>query len=123
MKNILIIENGKAVNNMLRRLFTEDSFNILNTDSFSAEYISIYPDLIIADLTTVKNEKVELLIQLKSSPVLSFVPFIAITSGKNKRTKNIGQEFTYHLSKPIKPADLFHLVEIIIRNSDKISPW
>ena len=86
MKNILVLENNETISTMVRNIFKSDEYRILfpvrssieQKDSKLPEQI---PDLVIADLSSIKNETAELLIQIKNNPVTSLVPFLLIMPG------------------------------------------
>ena len=139
MKKILILENGKAVSNMINTLLNNNDYKILSTENYSGNNGSLkqIPDLVIADLTSIKKEKVELLMQLKNNTVLNMVPFLLISSHKGisahtsnnnfRNNKALNEEqysiLNYHLRKPFTKGDLHALVKKILDYMDGISPW
>lgn len=135
MKKILILENGKTVNNMISKMFNDNNFKILSglnvpIDGGSLKLPSEIPDLVIADLTSIKKEKIELLLLLKSNPIISMVPFLLITSHKKMEASGSIEEFkenfsvkNYYINKPFSRKNFFTLVKKILENSESISPW
>lgn len=135
MKKILILEKGKAISNMINRFFKYEDYKVLLTmqilrNEGNSKLPNEIPDLVIADLTTIKKEKIELLILLKSNPIISMVPFLLITSHKKMETSDSIAEFkenfsvkNYYLNKPFSRESLFTLVKNILKNSGSISPW
>jgi hypothetical protein len=76
--------------------------------------------VVIADLTSIKNEKIELLIQLKNNPLLSLVPFLLIT-GKSGET---GQKMKDHfITKPFTKDFLIEKLKKILNPADSTGPW
>jgi hypothetical protein len=65
MKKILILENDKAIRNMINTLVNNNDYKILSSENYSTDHglLKQIPDLVIADLTSIKKEKVELLIK------------------------------------------------------------
>ncbi len=125
MKKILVIENGKLIRNTINHHLNDEEYEILLSDYIikNSHLPKQIPDLVIADLTSIKNEKVELLMQLKNNHLTSIVPFLLITSGKNGGMKDFDSEFKYQLHKPYSENDLFGLIKKIFENSDNASPW
>jgi response regulator RpfG family c-di-GMP phosphodiesterase len=114
-----------------------EDYKILSSKNYSAEsdVLKPIPDLVIADLTSIKKEKVELLMQLKNNPVISLVPFLLISSKKenqvfatgiNKNEDQNQEQFSihnYHLRKPFTKNDLHNSITKILDYMDGISPW
>jgi CheY-like chemotaxis protein len=139
MKKILILENSKVVSNMISTLLNNNDYKILSSENYSTDHGSLkqIPDLVIADLTSIKKEKVELLMQLKNNTVLNMVPFLLISSHKGisahtpdinfRSDEALNQEqysiLNYHLRKPFTKSDLHALVKKILDYMDGISPW
>lgn len=132
MKLILILENGKTIKDMISNDMIIKDYKILESGSSltkSTFFREQIPDLVIADLTSIKKEKVELLMMLKNNPVTSFVPFLLITSpaGLSTRNKNDMKEqvsaFNNYLQKPFSKDELIVYVKKILKHSDNLSPW
>jgi response regulator RpfG family c-di-GMP phosphodiesterase len=128
MKKILILENGKTIRNIMTNLVDNENYKILlskviSRDASNSKLPNEIPDLVIADLTSIKKEKVELLLQLKNNPVISLVPFLLITSEKGMSTKEMYSAFNYYQRKPFTKEELFALVKKIINHTNSLSPW
>jgi DNA-binding response OmpR family regulator len=120
MKKILILENGKSIKN----LFNHENYEIhLSGDYEEAKSHNNIYDLVIADLTSIKNEKVELLMKLKNNPIISMVPFILITSKNGLESERGFSLFNYYLDKPFTKKDLLELIKKIFKRTERISPW
>jgi len=122
MKKVLVLENGATISNLISGFFTKEECKILlpeNGSKFKGEI----PDLIIADLTSVKKEKVELLMQLKSNHITSLVPFLLVVSENRTGTKEEFSVQNYYLNKPFTKESLQALVKKILRHTDSLSPW
>ena len=120
MKKILIIENGSSI----KSFFNDEGYEIYLSKDYEERnsHNNLY-DLIIADLTTIKNEKVELLMHLKNNPIISMVPFILITSKNGLQKENRFSVSNYYLRKPFAKKDLFELIKKILNHTGSISPW
>ena len=132
MKKVLILENGKTITRMVSLLFKNEDYKFLFPENHSAktDLSRQIPDLIIADLTSIKNKNVELLMQLKNNPVISMVPFLLITSPRESGSQNkkieMAEQFSilnYYLNKPFTNDELFSLIKRIIDHIDGLSPW
>ncbi len=124
MKKILILENGKTISNIVNNSLNDGNYEIFFFESHMemADFDMPFYDLIIADLTSIKNEKVELLMQLKNDMVLSMVPFILITSKNGSEMSGQYSLTNYFLSKPINKDDLSSLINELLNNNND-SPW
>jgi CheY-like chemotaxis protein len=127
MKKILVLEEGNFLSEMITKILLNYEYELISTGGRSAGFNKvlrgIIPDLIIADLTTLKNNNVELLVQLKSNPVNSLFPFLFITSGISYNPEALNPGLNYYLSKPFTEEDLFQLLLKIFKESRGLSPW
>jgi response regulator RpfG family c-di-GMP phosphodiesterase len=123
MKNILILENGKIIKSMVGKLSKNENYKIINPTPVSGNLKdSKIPDLVIADLTSIKNKKVEILMKLKSNPVISLVPFLLIISENKDRNENPAIQ-NYYLDKPFTADNLYKMIDKIFRDAERASPW
>lgn len=130
---ILILENGNSINTMISPLIKAENYKILLIENCLGNRSRLpvqIPDLVIADLTSIRGQKVELLIELKSSLVTSYLSFLFITSAKEMGIEPYlaGKEkhfssLMHYLEKPFTKEELFELVKKIIRQMDRLSPW
>jgi response regulator RpfG family c-di-GMP phosphodiesterase len=126
MKKILILEEGKYISEMIRQNFLDEEYEIISVNNrvlFYKKHQGLIPDLIIADLTLIQNQNVELLVQLKSNPVISLFPFLLITSGNSSNSDELSSGLNYYLSKPYSNEDFFQLLKKIFEESKRLSPW
>ena len=122
MKKVLVLENGTTIGNMLSNLIIKEECKILLPEKES-KYKGEIPDLIIADLTSIKKEKVELLMHLKSSHITSLVPFLLVVSENGTGTKEELSVQNYYLNKPFTNDSLQNLVKKILSHTDSLNPW
>lgn len=127
MKKILVLEEGNLLSEMLTKKLLNEEYELISTSGRSAGFSKalqgLIPDLIIADLTTLQNNNVELLVQLKSNPVNSLFPFLFITSGISNNSGALNLGLNYYLSKPFTEEDLLQLLMKIFNESRRLSPW
>jgi DNA-binding response OmpR family regulator len=123
MKNILILENGSIIKNMIGKLNETKNYKILSPYPLSG-YLedSKIPDLVIADLTSIKNKKVEMLMKLKNSAVISMVPFLLIISEEKEKNDLLPLQ-NYYLNKPFAAGNLYSMIDKIFLNAEGNSPW
>jgi CheY-like chemotaxis protein len=122
MKKVLVLENGMTISNLISHFFTGEECKILipqNGSNFNGQI----PDLIIADLTSIKKEKVELLMQLKNNHITSLVPFLLVVSENGTGTKEESSVQNYYLNKPFTRENLQILVKRILSHTDSLNPW
>lgn len=126
MKKILILEKGNAIYKKIRIHVENEDYKLLVPDNDHSKFSLLkqqIPDIVVADLTTIKNEKVELLMQLKNNPIISLVPFLLITSGNGNNSNEIYPAQNYYLQKPYKKSELIDLIKKILNNTADVSPW
>lgn len=126
MKKILILEEGKHISEMIGQNFLDEEYEIISANNrvlFYKKHQGLIPDLIIADLTLIQNQNVELLVQLKSNPVISLFPFLLITSGNSSNSDELSSGLNYYLSKPFSKEDFIQLLKKIFTESKRLSPW
>jgi len=123
MKKILILENNNSIRNMVSDLPVNEEFKIIIIESFpvKAGLPAQLPDLIIADLTSIKKEKVELLMNLKNNPVISLVPFLLIISNNGNGKADHISVHNYYLNKPFTKETLYLMLKRILNHSGSIS--
>ncbi|MGE5804808.1 MAG: hypothetical protein ACM34O_01770 [Ignavibacteria bacterium] len=123
MKNILILENGKMIKSMVGKLSKNENYKIINPAPVSGDLKdSKIPDLVIADLTSIKNKKVEILMKLKTNPAIPLVPFLLIISENKDRNGNPPVQ-NYYLNKPFTADNLYKMIDKIFGDSECASPW
>lgn len=133
MKIILIIGNGKAIRNMISSHLRKPEYRILDSDDnincrrFNCEHV---PDLVIADLTSLKNESIRLLLQLKKDPYTAFIPFLFITSSEEANNQNSYMRnerhfsiFDHYLIKPFNEYAFIDLIKKLLNQVNNMSPW
>ncbi|HSP87107.1 MAG TPA: hypothetical protein VLN45_03180 [Ignavibacteriaceae bacterium] len=126
MKKILILESGKAISTMINNLIKNKSHEmemIISRNNGSKRIPNEIPDLVIADLTSIKKEKVELLMQLKNNPVISLVPFLFFTSKNGKLNEEVNSTCNFYQIKPFTEQELFVSIKKIFNQVNNLSPW
>ena len=122
MKKVLVLENGTALSSLIKSLPGEEQFEIILPQNGS-KFKGDIPDLIVADLTSIKKEKVELLMQLKNNHITSLIPFLLIVS---ENGKTVNEDFSlqnYYLNKPFTKESFQSLFKKILRHTDSLNPW
>jgi|GEM_PF-2696330 len=126
MKKIMVLESGNLISEMIKESLLSSECEFISTadsSTFSKKYRGLIPDLIIADLTTITNSNVELLIHLKSDPIVSLFPFLLITAGNHSRTKDINNGLNYYMTKPFSKQEFLRRLKKILKESKRMSPW
>ncbi|MCK5704112.1 MAG: response regulator [Cyclobacteriaceae bacterium] len=121
---ILIIDDDKAMCQLLEKLFENDYIVITKHDGMSAMHWLAQgnlPDLIISDLEMPIINGEEFIGNLKSSGFYNEVPFIVITgySSKEQRLKCMKLGIHDYFEKPFNPKDLVFSVEVVLKHSLK----
>ncbi len=121
---ILIIDDDKAISQLLEKLFEKDYNVVSKHDGMSAmQWLTLgnLPDLIISDLDMPNINGEEFILNLKSSGYFNQVPFIVITGYSNKEQKLRCMRLGVHdyFEKPFNPRDLVFSVEVVLKHSLK----
>ena len=121
---ILIIDDDKAMCQLLEKLFEIDYNVITKQDGMSAMYWLAQgnlPDLIISDLDMPNINGEEFIVNLKNSGYFNEVPFVVITGYSNKEQKRKCMKLGVHdyFEKPFNPKELVFSVEVILKHSLK----
>jgi len=117
MKNVLIVEDSKAIRSMIR-VSLEEEGNFFATEAGNGfEALKILPsrpfDLIITDINMPDINGLELIGFVKSNPAYRGIPLIIVSTEKSEEDKKRGialGAFGY-VVKPFKKDDLMTLVK------------
>jgi DNA-binding NtrC family response regulator len=119
---ILIIDDDKAMCQLLEKLL-EKKYNVITkNDGMSAMYWLVegnIPDLIITDLDMPNLNGEEFIKNLRKSGYYKDVPFIIITGYNNKEEKVRIMKLGVHdyFVKPFNPKDLLFSTEVALKHS------
>lgn len=118
---ILIIDDDKAICQLLEKLLEKKYEVITKGDGMSAMYWLVegnIPDLIITDLDMPNLNGEEFIRNLKKSGYYKDVPFIIITGYNNRDQKVRTMRLGVHdyFVKPFNPKDLFFSIEVALKH-------
>ena len=119
-KKILIIDDNPDDQLILKRLFNNwDYFNIQTADDGDVGLEKVKedrPDLIMLDVLMPRMNGFEVLMTLKTDPVLSSIPVVIFTSEKDARSlfHNKNHHADFYLPKPVKPENLIPFVKLVL---------
>ncbi|MEK6700438.1 MAG: response regulator [Nitrospirota bacterium] len=117
MKNVLIVEDSKAIRSMLRVALEEmgDFFAIEAGNGFEAlKTLPTRPfDLIITDINMPDINGLELIGFVKSNPAYRNIPLIIVSTEKTEEDKKRGLALgaSGYVVKPFKPQELLAAVQ------------
>jgi len=119
---ILIIDDDKAMCQLLEKLFEKKYDIITKYDGMSAMYWLVegnIPDLIVTDLDMPNLNGEEFIKNLKRSGYYKEVPFIIITGFSNKKQKLRIMRLGIHdyFIKPFNPKDLLFSTEVALKHN------
>lgn len=124
MVKILVVEDNKDIQKLLRLNLTQENFEVI--PAFDAEEgLSLAkessPDLIILDVNLPKINGIELCRQLKSSPILRHIPILILTVRKEEVDRIIGFELGAddYVTKPFSPRELILRIKAILRRQER----
>lgn len=121
---ILIIDDDKAICQLLEKLLEKDYEVITKFDGMDAmQWLTKgnLPDLIVSDLEMPNINGEEFIVNLKNSGYFNEVPFIVITgySSKEQKLKCMRLGVHDYFEKPFNPKDLVFSVEVVLKHSQK----
>ncbi len=117
MKNVLIVEDSKAIRSMIRVALEEmgDFFAIEAGNGFEAlKTLPTRPfDLIITDINMPDINGLELIGFVKSNPAYRNIPLIIVSTEKSEEDKKRGLALgaSGYVVKPFKPQELLAAVQ------------
>ncbi len=117
MKNVLIVEDSKAIRSMIRVALEEtgDFFAIEAGSGFEAlKTLPTRPfDLIITDINMPDINGLELIGFVKSNPAYRNIPLIIVSTEKSEEDKKRGLALgaSGYVVKPFKPQELLAAVQ------------
>ena len=119
---ILIVDDDKAMCQLLKKLFEKEYEIVTKADGMSAMYWLVegnIPDLIITDLDMPNLNGEEFIKNLRKSGYFKDVPFIIITSFNSKEGKLRIMKLGVHdyFIKPFNPKDLLFSAEVVLKHS------
>ena len=117
MKNVLIVEDSKAIRSVIRIALEEagDFFAVEANNGFEA--LRVLPsrkfDLIITDINMPDINGLELIGFVKSNPSFKDIPLIIVSTEKTEEDKKRGMALGAmgYVVKPFKKEDLMELVK------------
>ena len=117
MKNVLIVEDSKAIRSVMRVALEEagDFFAVEVTNGFEAlKTLPSRPfDLIITDINMPDINGLELIGFVKSNPAYRNIPLIIVSTEKSEEDKKRGLALgaSGYVAKPFKPQELLAAVQ------------
>lgn len=125
MKQILAIDDSKAIRYLLQTVLGKDYRVTTASDAASAMFWLTkknLPDLIIADPRLPDTMDWELIQYLATSVLFGNIPVIALSSLDRKETLINSREngVKYSFQKPFNPIDLLKIVEQVIANKAQV---
>ncbi len=120
-KQILAIDDSKAIRFLLQTVLGKEYNVITVPDGYSAMYYLSHrqtPDLIIADPQLPDMENWELIQQLSSSGMYGDIPLIVLSGLEKKETelKCLEYGIVRHFVKPFNPVDLMTAISDLVKS-------
>jgi len=116
MKNILIVEDSKAIRSMIRVLLEEEGGYFAVEAGNGFEALKALPtrsfDLIITDINMPDINGLELIGYVKSNPTYQGIPLIIVSTEKKEEDKKRGMALgaVGYVEKPFRKEDLMSVV-------------
>jgi len=121
-KKILIVEDDKDINNLIKLTLGEDKYEIRSVydgDEALKEIITFKPDLILLDLMLPGMNGLEICKKVKSSPDTRNTIVVIVSAADATVNRFFGIQYgaDYYVKKPFDPMELRSLVNIFLQKS------
>ena len=121
MKNVLIVEDSKAIRSMIRIVIEEQGgfFAVEAANGFEA--LKTLPtrqfDLIITDINMPDINGLELINFVKSNPAYRDIPLIIVSTEKSEEDKKRGMALgaSGYIEKPFKKEEFMSIVQNVLK--------
>jgi two-component system chemotaxis response regulator CheY len=116
MKNVLVVEDSKAIRSMIRVALEEAGGFLVAEAGNGFEALKALPmqplDLIITDINMPDINGLELIGYVKSNPAYSTIPLVIVSTEKTEEDKKRGLALgaSGYVVKPFKKEDLMAIV-------------
>jgi CheY-like chemotaxis protein len=122
-KQILAIDDSKAIRFLLQTVLGKDYQVVTVPDGYSAMYYLSHraqPDLIIADPQLPDMENWELIQQLSSSGMYGDIPVLALSGLDRMETEAKCVEYgvVRYFMKPFNPVELMNAIHQLVRSGE-----
>ncbi len=120
MKNVLIVEDSKAIRSMIRMTLEEAGGFFASEAGNGFEALKTLPtrqfDLIITDINMPDINGLELIGYVKSNPTYSAIPLVIVSTEKSEEDKKRGIALgaAGYIVKPFKKEDLLAVVRQVL---------
>lgn len=122
-KTILLVEDNKDIALYIRTIFSKDKYNIIyctnGVDALKLAETS-HPDIILTDLMMPKKNGLELIKDIKESPLLNHIPIIIISAKTRDEDVYEGLKLgaDNYIKKPFQPEELKIKVHNLLSSRD-----
>ncbi len=126
MSRVLIVEDEKAIRDMIRMGLEMSGFDCFEAGSSAAAIAIMHdalPDIILLDWMLPGGSGLELLRRLKTNDVFAAIPVIMLTAKTSEDNKIQGLECGAddYIVKPFAPRELIARMNAVLRRSQKTS--
>ncbi len=116
MSKILVVEDEEyLLDNMLETLEIRgyDATGATNGDEGIQQAFALLPDLIICDISMPGKDGYMVLMELRSHPLTSHIPFVFVTAHADRASQRHGMGLgaNDYLTKPFQPQELLAMVD------------
>lgn len=124
---LLIIEDERAIRDMLRFSFANDDFQLFEADdTVSAKSLlaNTLPDLILLDWMLPSASGIDFIRWIKKEPLLANIPIIMLTAKaeEDNKIKGLMTGADDYVTKPFSPKELKARIKTILRRGVLKSP-
>jgi two-component system chemotaxis response regulator CheY len=119
MKNVLVVEDSKAIRSMMRVSLEEAGFSVMEAGN-GFEALKSLPtrtfDLIVTDINMPDINGLELISFVRSNPAYTRIPLIIVSTEKSDEDKKRGLALgaSSYVVKPFSKQELMAAVESVL---------
>jgi two-component system chemotaxis response regulator CheY len=119
MKNVLVVEDSKAIRSMMRVSLEEAGFSVMEAGN-GFEALKSLPtrpfDLIVTDINMPDINGLELISFVRSNPAYNTIPLIIVSTEKSDEDKKRGLALgaSSYVVKPFSKQDLMTAVQTVL---------
>jgi len=122
MKKILVVDDEKAILDLVKRILTRGGFEVITASDGEEGLAKVYseaPDLMILDINMAGMNGWEVCGKIRGDPLYKHLPIIMLTVRKKKEDQLKGLDLggDEYITKPFYPKELLARVKTVLQRS------
>jgi DNA-binding response OmpR family regulator len=122
MKKILVVDDEKAILDLVKRILTRGGFEVITASDGEEGLAKVYseaPDLMILDINMAGMNGWEVCGKIRGDPLYKHLPIIMLTVRKKKEDQLKGLDLggDEYITKPFYPTELLARVKTVLERA------